>query len=172
MSPDRNHPRELVAAAEARRRRVFRVMIVAVVLWPVLLVGVRVWWGSVANRRLEVEIDRYHATGEPILVADFIPQSGVPDEENAAVAYDQAFAALDWRTERGTTISFGDLRDSRVCEAYPNDVRVFIEASVEALELLRRGRSLRRVDWAIRLTDPGWDLFHGKLGGLPIRWRT
>ncbi len=144
-----------VLAAEARRRRVFKRTVWFIVLCWVGLLGVRLWWGYVADRRLQAEIDRCHAAGEPILVEDFQRTTIIPNDENAAVAYQDAYAAMVRELKIETTISFDDiLSDPRVCEAYPDDVRAYIEANAEALRLMRHARRLSKVDWGTRFTSP------------------
>ena len=57
------------------------------------LVCLRLAWGWEAKRRLTAKIAEYQAQGEPILPEDFdLPP--IPDDQNAAVLYDQAAAAL------------------------------------------------------------------------------
>jgi hypothetical protein len=60
-------PTDLVAA-EARRRRAFRLAMLLPLLWLILLLAVRLVWGCVADQRLQAEIDRIRAAGEPILL--------------------------------------------------------------------------------------------------------
>ena len=86
----------------------------------VALVGVRVWWGFEAERRLQALIDSYHEAGEPILVEDFARSGTVPDETNAALVYQQAVAALVAPTN--TRISIDEfVADPRYCAVYPDD---------------------------------------------------
>ncbi|MBN2563732.1 MAG: hypothetical protein JXQ75_22675 [Phycisphaerae bacterium] len=153
MNAEDDHTLEKVAEAEARRRRVFRRMIVIAALCVAALIGVRLWWGYEAGRRLQAEIDQYHAAGQPILVADYAPPPNTPDELNAAVVYGQASAAIVRQTD--AAVSFDDaIGDPRVCAAYPDDVRTILEANGETLKLIRQARDLPEADWGIRFTSP------------------
>ena len=84
----------IAEAAERRRRRTFRRTVAVFVSCVVLLVAVRVWWGFESGRRLRNEIARIRDAGEPLLVDDFNPASDIPDDENAAILYEQASAAF------------------------------------------------------------------------------
>ncbi len=140
-------------AAEARRRRGFKRLVAAFAGGVLFLAGVRLWWGWEASRRLQAEIDRIRAAGEPILVEDFQSETTIPDEENAAVLYRRAYAALVRPT--GLAITLDDvMSDSRVASAYPEDTRAIIGANSEVLSLLRRARQMERADWGIRFTSP------------------
>ena len=153
MNPNGDHSSEDVAKAEARRRQVFRRTVLAVILCIVALIGVRVWWGYEAGRRLQAEIDRCRAAGEPILVDDFNPTTSIPDAVNAAVLYTQASAAIVRQTN--TAISFEDaIDDPRVCAVYPDDVRAILKANAKSLKLIRLARDLPEADWGIRFTSP------------------
>src|SRR3989304_269656 len=50
----------------------------------VVLFALRLGWGWEANRRLQAEIDKIIAAGEPIYPEDFDPKEDIPDEQNAA----------------------------------------------------------------------------------------
>ncbi len=142
-----------VAAAEARRQRTFRRWVAGVALCMLALIGVRLWWGMVAGRRLQAEIDRYHAAGEPILVSDYKPPPEIPDEQNAALLYSQAWAALV--RDLDTALHFSNaLYYRRACEVYPDEVRKIVQANAEALRLLRRARAMPNADWGVRFTSP------------------
>ncbi len=143
----------LAAAAERRRGRTFRRTIVGFVSCIVLLLGVRVWWGFESGRRLRNEIASIRDRGEPLLVDDFNPSGMIPEEENAAILYEKASAALV-EAESGT-LSLADFcGDPRVCDAYPRDARAIVELNAESLRLLREARSLSKVDWNMRFTSP------------------
>ena len=145
---------EVIALANERRRRALRRGIASVLAVFLALIALRVWWGYEAHRRLQAEIDRIHAAGEPILVEDFYPIEDVPDEQNAALLYQQATAALD---KTGTDrITFSDLirYHHRVCAAYPDDARAILQANKSALDLIRRARDLPKVDWGVRPVSP------------------
>jgi hypothetical protein len=64
-------------------------VIVLLVLIAITLGILRVVWG----RQLAAEMEAIRARGEPLTMADF-PQPKVPDSQNAALIYEQAFKAL------------------------------------------------------------------------------
>jgi hypothetical protein len=143
---------ELVAA-EARRRRAFRWAMSAPLIWLLMLLAVRLVWGYIADHRLQAEIDRIRAAGEPLFAEDFPPPPDIPDEANAAVLYKQAAEAMV--RVNGTTISFEDfVSDLRFASAYPEDARVVVKANAMALALLRQGRDLNAVNWGVRFSSP------------------
>jgi hypothetical protein len=80
------------------RFRWLKRLVVVYVLVAAALVGVRVWWGKVAQRRLDQGIAEIRATGEPALVEDL---NGPPikDADNAAYYYNQAIAKLNPNAE-------------------------------------------------------------------------
>ena len=72
----------------------------------VLLGAMRWYWGWEADRRLQAEIDRIRAAGEPIFPEDFDPPEPVPDEDNAALALIRAANALTVPPDFQLTIRF------------------------------------------------------------------
>src|SRR5213078_4683144 len=77
---------EPLPPSHARRWTVCLLILIA------LLVGVRLWWGWVADRRLRAAVDDLRGRGEPVTDADFA-EPALPDEQNAAF-YLQRAAAL------------------------------------------------------------------------------
>ncbi|MCH7873233.1 MAG: hypothetical protein IID33_16175, partial [Planctomycetes bacterium] len=144
---------QIAEASERRRRRTSWRTVAGFGLCIVFLLGVRVWWGFEAGRRLRNEIARIRERGEPLLVDDFNPASDIPDEENAAILYEKASAALV--EAKAGTLSLADFcTDPRVFDAYPQDARALVELNTESLRLLREARSRGKVDWNVRLTSP------------------
>ena len=144
---------QLAAASERRRRRTFRRAIVGFVSCIVLLMAVRVWWGFESGRRLRNEIARIREAGEPLLVDDFNPRTTIPDDDNAAILYENASAALV-EAESGALSLTDFCNDPRVCDAHLQDARAIIRSNAESLRLLREARSRGRVDWNVRFTSP------------------
>src|SRR4051794_28161311 len=63
------------------------------VLGCACMIGLRVWWGYEAHRRIAAEIAAIHARGEPVLVEDFTPSPPPPangDAQDAVELYQQA----------------------------------------------------------------------------------
>ena len=118
-------------------------VVTAVVL--LLLACVRVWWGWEASRRLQAEIDRIKAAGEPIEVADFTPVP-VPDDQNAAPLLLKAIAMWDSTNESS------------------GDDRAYLADNAEALALVREARSRPAADWGVVLATPMYATFPPALG--------
>lgn len=143
----------IAETAEKRRRRVMRRAILGFVLCIAALAGVRIWWGIESGRRLQNEIARVRDAGEPLLLADFNPTHDIPDNENAAILYEKAAAALVEPV--GGALSLADLcSDPRFAIEYPKDALAIVQANAEALRLLRQARFLERIDWKVRFTSP------------------
>lgn len=119
----------------------------------VLLVAVvflRLWWGWEAERRLQAEIDRIIAAGEPFYPEDYIRD--VPDEQNAALLYEQAAGAL--RADPNSEIDAADVCfDWEECEKHVDEARALIELNAPVVHLVRRGRALPEVSWNPTLTN-------------------
>lgn len=123
---------------------------VGVMVLIVALVGLRWWWGVVAERRLQAEIDHSRAAGEPIFPEDFNP-TPVPDDQNAAKLYQDAINAMPALTTKQDT-AFGDIRyELEAIAQRHEEVRELVELMAEARALVHRGRSLPKVDWGYRL---------------------
>ena len=126
-------------------------------LGGLLLVGLlvlRLWWGWEAHRRLQAEIDRIVARGEPIFPEDFDPPEEIPDDQNAALALIKATTLLTTTAEQDKIISdsYGKLATLTPIEwALIAD---FEAKNAEALSLVRRARSMAGVDWHIRMRSP------------------
>jgi hypothetical protein len=58
-----------------------------------LLIGTRLWWGWVADRRLQAAIADLRSRGEPVTDADFA-EPPLPDEQNAAFYLRRAAAGI------------------------------------------------------------------------------
>lgn len=118
----------------------------------IVLVGVRLWWGWEANRRLQAEIDRIIAAGEPIYPADFDPPPMRP-EENAAKLYLDAEAALNFGPTQGDFVSkfVGEYAE---IGRRMDEVEQFVLANAKAFQLVRRAGELTKVDWGGRVRSP------------------
>ena len=78
-------------------------LVIASAALLVSLVGLRIAWGYIAHTRLQREIDRCRASGEPVTVEDFNAElAAVPPDDNAALLYEEAMnmlvgTAAGWR---------------------------------------------------------------------------
>jgi len=116
------------------------------------LLGLRIWWGAVANRRLQAEIARIQAAGEPIWPEDFDSEP-VPEEDNAVTLLLEAATLLTQPV--GVSLTAGDiLKNPDIIDEHLDEARSFIEANAPALELVRAARGKAGVDWEIRIRSP------------------
>ena len=133
-------------------RRLKRVGILAGCLL-VGLVGLRWWWGFEAHRRLEAEIGRYQAAGQPVYVREFDALlDAIPGEDNAALLLEKAINALTFTTESG--VRFSDFMDeSDTFDKKPEAAEELIESNANPLRLARQARHMRQVAWSERLQN-------------------
>ncbi|MCH8146387.1 MAG: hypothetical protein IH987_00100 [Planctomycetes bacterium] len=110
----------------------------------VALVVLRLWWGWEADRRLQAEIDRIIASGEPFYPEDYIED--IPDEQNAAVLYDEAVKLFDASVSPAAEINFV-CSDFLSCPEMLEDARRAVEDRRAILRILRRARSRSEVFW-------------------------
>jgi len=106
---------------------------IATMLLAIMLTGIRMWWGHIAHARLQAEVDRIRAAGEPILIED-VQTPGIPDERNAAHYLRQAIAAWDLTHE--------------------NDDERYLADNSAAIALVRQARQHPDADWNIQIASP------------------
>src|SRR5678809_431534 len=58
-----------------------------------LLVGLRLWWGHLAQKRLDALVNDIHARGGKILISDY-RTAPIADDQNAAVTLRAAFTSM------------------------------------------------------------------------------
>jgi hypothetical protein len=135
------------------RLRWLRRVLAVTVVFALILTVLRWWWGWDAHRRLQAEIDKIVAAGEPIYPEDFDPPEPVPDDENAAHFLLDAEIALDLTQEDEELI--GTVIEDRL-ELYQrlDEVHRLVERNLEALRLVRQARSRMRADWGLRVRSP------------------
>lgn len=130
-----------------------------------LVVVLRIWWGYEAHRRLQAEIDRIQAAGEPIFPKDFDPTDVLPDSDNAAVALREAMDKLT------TTAEFDGIlkNDAALSELTPEqwqEIARFAQTNAEALASVNRARSMSGYDWGIRFRTPAIKVLQPHLAPL------
>ena len=110
---------------------------VAVGLLLVALFALRLWWGWEANRRLQAEIDRIIAAGEPIYPEDFDPKEDIPDDQNAARFLTAAEQAIRLTPEQAKLID--ELRgDGRFTDEHEEQARAIVESNTVVFGLIRK----------------------------------
>lgn len=118
----------------------------------VALVLLRLWWGWEANRRLQAEIAKYRAAGEPVFAEEFdAALDAVPDEDNAALLYEEAMSEMVGVTLAGTSIT--DLDDEEAFKANIDEAREIVALNSNVLLLARRASGRDQAAWTHRVTD-------------------
>ncbi len=127
----------------------------AALVFLLLLVGVRLWWGHVAESRLQAKIAEYRAAGQPVLLEDFRPEP-IPDEENGAYFLMLAPAKLTrLRKARDVPLEPGDfIWDLQHDRQHLETVRQFVQSNAEALRLVHEARSKTATDWTLNWSAP------------------
>jgi hypothetical protein len=120
----------------------------AAILFVLALIGLRIWWGHVAEARLQAKIAEYRAEGEPVLVEDFV-YPPIPDAENGARFIQRAAAQMSGALELDDVIV--GLRDGTLGAA---DAHAFLESYADPLQLAHEARLRTSVDWGVALTSP------------------
>ncbi|MCH7527881.1 MAG: hypothetical protein IID39_10630, partial [Planctomycetes bacterium] len=139
-----------------------RILIAAGIVFVGLLC-LRLWWGHVAHQRLQAEIDRIRAAGEPLFPEDFDPDP-VPDKDNAAIFLRKAEAAIT--TPPDVELTINDIvRNPQLCVTRADDVAKLIDVNQEALSLLHKARSASGVDWGLRFRSPLIDMMFPSISG-------
>lgn len=127
-----------------RRGRV-TLLIVAIAL-AVLLMGVRIWWGWVAERRLDAAVRELQAVGA--LTPETPPAGPIPDDEHNAATFIRRAAAAAERD--GTAPDLGTGFDFDQVPLPPNaltSLTRLIRANPDALREMREARRIGTVWW-------------------------
>jgi len=127
-------------------------ILVACAISLAALAAIRLWWGHVAHNRLQAEIERVRAAGEPIFPEDFDPPP-VPDDENAALVISKAIKALVAPAEAANDIStLASLSQFTADELA--DAALIVSANADALRFARQARDLPQADMGLRIRTP------------------
>jgi hypothetical protein len=129
-----------------------RIVLASIVI-PAVLFGLQRWWDHDAERRLQVEIDRIVAAGEPIYPQDFDPKEVVPNVDNAARAYIAAGSALVLSATDQDFV-YDCVDDKETVSTNLPKLRSLVEINQEALRLVRQASALTRADWGVRMRTP------------------
>ena len=118
-----------------------------------LLVGLRLWWGYEAQRRLDAMIAAAHARGELITIDDFNNRPAVPDANNAAIPLDAAAKSIKFST---TQDAFVDQFNGTlpVAPADAKALREIVYAHRAAIAQARQARPLTQSDYGMHVTSP------------------
>ncbi len=119
-------------------------------------------WAKSNQRQLQSELDAIAARGEPITWAGLQPEP-VPDDQNAALLYKQAFtypivSGEDEETQRLQRIAKEFKKDFWIRTSYREDVAEILRQAQPAIELCRRARPLSREDWGCDYSQPAVEM--------------
>lgn len=120
----------------------------------VFLFVVRLLWGWEAHRRLQAEIDRIVARGEPLFPEDFNPTEEISDDQNAAILYTKAAKSLNLTAEQDAFVGGDRPPEKEWTEEHRQIIAGIPEASAEARALIRQARTMPSVDWGLRAKSP------------------
>lgn len=119
----------------------------------VTLFALRLWWGWEANRRLQAEIDRIIAAGEPINPEDFDLKEDIPDDQNAARLLIGADEVINLTPEQQEVFE-KVIGKPELIRSQLDEVRGIVEGNSEVFRRLRRARGLPSADWGMRFRTP------------------
>jgi hypothetical protein len=150
-----------ITADPPRFRRLKRWSVIGVVIL-FLLIGLRLWWGFEAQRRLDAMIAAAHARGELITIDDFNNRPAIPDAKNAAVALDAAGKSIKFSTTQDAFIdNFNDTLP--IAPADQTALHEIVYANRAAIAQARQARPLTLSDYGMHLSSP---IFAGLLRHL------
>lgn len=135
------------------RFRWLKRLVVVYLLFGALLVGIRIWWGKLAQKRLDANIAAIRASGEPALAVD-MNEEPVPDADNAAYYYRQAVAKLNPNviSPAASNYIYNDY------PPFPRKWFALADASQKtnqgAFDLAREARKHPRVQWMAAYSSP------------------
>ncbi len=148
-SPNHDHAAEQEARPVPPRYWWLKRIGPAAGVFVLALVGLRLWWGHEAERRLQAKIAEYYAAGEPVLLEDLAPEA-IPDEENGAYFLQKAAALLSQPIDASEVV--WDLRHGQLD---PTVARKSLADNAEVLRLVREARSKPAADWKVSFSTPG-----------------
>jgi hypothetical protein len=148
-----SHSPATTTAAPPRRFWWLKRLSFAFALLFALLLALRLWWGHVAQRRIDQRIATAQAAGEPVLPSDFIDPDKPADAENAAVAFGAAAMALKLNQAQSAFDARYD-PDIALSESDRKLLAGIVAGNIKALALSRHAATLPHVDWGVRYTTP------------------
>ncbi len=147
-SSEKNVPSQTTRRTRRRKWPIW----VAVGLVGFCLLLVIAWWSqnSKWDGRIQAELDRYRAAGQPVDPEDFDPPP-TSDDDNAALGLKEAAAAIKLTPAQDELV--GQV-DPVIIADNLDEFRKIAEENSEVFELTRLARSLKGADWGIRLRSP------------------
>ena len=145
----------------------------AAVVYAAFVIGLRVWFGYEAERRLSAAIDGYRTVGQPVLLSDF-NRRAVAEKDNAAILLEEAEKAfVDTLNKPVNDPPSGEVALGiywlslavDVTRAHLDEVGALMEANGRALQLVHEARGRSETDWGTRLATPALFTTMGHLNG-------
>ncbi len=128
------------------------------VLSCLLLVGLvvlRLWWGYVADARLQAQLDHYRSLGQPVTVEDFNAElDAVDPDQNAALLYEKAMDAYVGTTPSGALLSDYGYFDPAAIDRDMDTVAELMALNEDALALMHEARERPDVAWSCWTNSP------------------
>ncbi len=119
-----------------------------------LLLALRIWWGWIAQRRIDAVIAQAKARGEPISAEDFLDvQIPGPPNQNAVVALKASVASVFYNPAQQAFESQFVFRPP-ISTADQQMLHGIVTANAKAITLARSAADLPAADWGVRLTNP------------------
>lgn len=119
-------------------------------LTVLMLIGLRIWWGREAHRRMDALINEAHAQGRKILVSDFAAPP-VDQDRNAAAVLITAATSIretkeqsEWEFDHELPLTTTDVVI----------IRGLMTSNRAVLAQARTARKLDQVDWGVRPRTP------------------
>ncbi len=144
-----------------RRRKVL--IIVLIILALLIVTPVAVWsiWCWSAQRKLDAVLDELRQRGEPLTIAELAPPE-IPDEENAAVLYEKAYAQFKALPRETRSRLQKLVRKSKFLEkAELEEARGILNSCRNILDLLhegaRRPKCRFTVDYNVLAMRVSWE---------------
>jgi hypothetical protein len=123
-------------------------------LLVIILLWVRLWWGWIAQRRLDAEIAAAKALGEPIRAEDFAAaQPPPPTAQNAVPVLQAAVASVAFNPAQSAFSSRFD-PTLPISDADRKMLHGLVTVNAKAIALARSMVDLPGADWGVRLTTP------------------
>ena len=128
--------------------------------------GGRWWWGHVAERRLAEIINDARARGEPILVSDYRSAPPPPDETNAAF-YLRRAGGNGFRFSGADEWALDNIQGLPMPEAIADIAARLVKDNAKQLADVRDARVQwhGKIDWAIGIRSPMWNILLRDLNG-------
>ncbi len=123
------------------------------------MIALRITWGQVAHARLQREIDRHRATGQPVTLEEFNDQlAAIPPDDNAALLYEQAMDLLVITAADGAnfdTFLYDDETPAPFITRASAAAELFTK-NAPVRDLIRKARDRTAVAWSGGLNPNSW----------------